>query len=184
MHGFLCVTSIASGNMAYARPKIPVEGIVLPDYIHDIRQLVGHQKMILVVAAALIFDAHGRLLLQQRRDNRTWGIPGGFMEIGETIHDTARREVQEEVGLRLKDMSLFAVYSGPEHETTLANGDQVAHVLFVFTCREYQGSLLNESEESLATGFFPLNALPDPLFKAQRYIFRDLLSKKPRPIFD
>ncbi len=51
------------------------------------------------------------LLLQQRSDNGRWGLPGGFMELEESIEDTARREVWEETGLRLGAMELFGIYS-------------------------------------------------------------------------
>jgi ADP-ribose pyrophosphatase YjhB (NUDIX family) len=57
--------------------------------------MVGNVKVIMVVAGAFVFDEQGKLLLQQRSDNAHCGLPGGFMEIGENISDTARREVKK-----------------------------------------------------------------------------------------
>lgn len=82
------------------------------------------------------------------------------MELGETVEDTARREVWEETGLRLGNMTLFAVYSAKEHEVTFPNGHQVANVLMTFLCREYTGDLQQTTEESTDVRFFPQTHLP------------------------
>ena len=50
-------------------------------------------------ASAVIFDRRGRVLLQQRSDGGQWGLPGGSVEIGESVTDAAIREVREETGL-------------------------------------------------------------------------------------
>lgn len=96
------------------------------DYIKHLRMMVGHEKVIMVVAGALIFDKENRILLQQRSDNSEWGIPGGFMELGENIQGTAKREVYEETGLNLGALDLFGIYSGPDYDKTFPNGDQVS----------------------------------------------------------
>ena len=48
---------------------------------------------------ALIFDDQGRILLGHRRDTDWWNLPGGGMELGETVDEAVRREVREETGL-------------------------------------------------------------------------------------
>lgn len=136
----------------------------------------------MVACGALIFDEHDRILLHKRADNGYWGIPGGYMELGETVEDTARREVWEETGLRLGAMSLYAIYSGVEQERTLPNGHQVANVLVDFICRDFTGELQQTTEESTEIRFFQLDRLPSNLFPGQSRIFRDLLSGKQPPI--
>lgn len=42
------------------------------------------------------------------------GVPGGLMELGETAEETAIRDAYEETGLRVINMRLFGVYSGPD----------------------------------------------------------------------
>lgn len=44
------------------------------------------------------YDGAGRVLLVQRSDDRTWGLPGGHVEAGETWNQAALRECQEETG--------------------------------------------------------------------------------------
>ncbi|WP_404461250.1 NUDIX hydrolase [Sutcliffiella horikoshii] len=119
------------------------------DYITHLRSMVGNEKVIMVVAGAFVFDSDGKLLLQQRTDNAQWGLPGGFMELGENITDAARREVQEETGLHLEQLELFGIYSGPEYDKTFANGDQVSLVQVLFTCKRYSGELVTSNDESL-----------------------------------
>ncbi|CAG9622466.1 NUDIX hydrolase [Sutcliffiella rhizosphaerae] len=151
------------------------------DYVQHIRSMVGKEKIIMVVAGAVVFDNDHRVLLQQRSDTLTWGIPGGFMELNENIQDTARREVHEETGLKMRKLELFGVYSGPEYDKTFPNGDQVSLVQFFFTCNDYEGNLLINNE-SISMEFFSLSELPSNLFSDHQMLFRDLLSNRGKPI--
>lgn len=86
----------------------------MSDYIKDLRKLVGNRPLILTGASVLLIDEKKRVLLQQRTDNGLWGLPGGLMEPGETIEETARREVYEETGLAVTDLRLYGIYSGSQ----------------------------------------------------------------------
>lgn len=152
------------------------------DYTKNLRSMVGHEKVIMVVAGAFVFDADNRLLLQQRSDTGEWGLPGGFMELDETVQDTARREVLEETGLQLKELELFGIYSGPKYNKTFKNGDQVAMVQILFTCRSFEGQIVMRNDESLNNKFFSLNYLPDNIFRDHRDFFKDLQSRQQLPV--
>ena len=54
------------------------------------------------------------MLLQKRYDGG-WGLPGGLMELGESLEDTAKREVLEKTGLVIEDLKLLEIFSGPEY---------------------------------------------------------------------
>lgn len=152
------------------------------NYIEHLRSLVGQEKVIMIVAGAFVFDKENRLLLQRRTDNKSWGLPGGFMELGETVQETAKREVFEETGLRLGKLDLFGIYSGPEYDKTFPNGDQVSMVQLLFTCNEYEGKLVSHNSESLDNGFFSLDQLPEDLFSDHQKFLHDLISKTEQPI--
>ena len=70
-------------------------------------------KGIRASVSAVIFDRRGRLLLQQRSDGGQWGLPGGSVEIGESVTDAVRREVNEETGLNVAVKRMVGVYSDP-----------------------------------------------------------------------
>lgn len=66
----------------------------MKDYIHELRSRVGHWPVIMVGAGVIVLDDAGRILLMHRSDNGAWSIPGGMTEPGETVEETARREVR------------------------------------------------------------------------------------------
>ncbi|ANC78728.1 NUDIX hydrolase [Fictibacillus phosphorivorans] len=152
------------------------------DYIKYVRAMVGHSKIITVVAGAFVLNEENELLLNKRSDNGQWGLPGGFMELGETVQDTARREVFEETGLKLGKLELFGIYSGHRFDKTFLNGDQVSMVKHVFTCHDFSGDLLTSNSESMDNKFFPLDQLPENLFTDHLEIIQDFLNDPERPV--
>lgn len=54
---------------------------------------------LVVAASAVVTDETGRILLQRRRDNDLWALPGGGMKMTDSLPGTAVREVKEETGL-------------------------------------------------------------------------------------
>ncbi|WP_280771605.1 NUDIX hydrolase [Salipaludibacillus daqingensis] len=152
------------------------------DYIQHLRSMVGNEKVIMVVASAFVFDKENRVLMQKRSDNGQWGFPGGFMDLGESVQDTAKREVNEETGLKLEELELFGIYSGPQHDKTFDNGDQVSLVLVSFICKQYSGELVESNEESIQNKFYSLKELPENIFPEHNMLIEDLLSKKQLPI--
>ncbi|MCU8021056.1 MULTISPECIES: NUDIX hydrolase [unclassified Shewanella] len=60
---------------------------------------------------AVITNAQGQvLLLKANYGNFAWGLPGGALEPGETIHEALVRECQEELGLSVRVNYLSGVY--------------------------------------------------------------------------
>jgi 8-oxo-dGTP diphosphatase len=66
-----------------------------------------------------IFDREGRVLLIRRGHEPyagAYALPGGFVEIGETVEEACRREVAEETGIALGELHLVGVYSDPSRD--------------------------------------------------------------------
>lgn len=55
-------------------------------YVQDIRKLVGSCRIFVPGIRAVIVNDVGEILLQQRTDNDLWGLPGGSVELDETVN--------------------------------------------------------------------------------------------------
>jgi len=62
----------------------------------------GRPTLGLRSSGAVVMQPDGRVLLLRKRNDQVWCLPKGRMEPGETVEATARREVREETGLRVK----------------------------------------------------------------------------------
>jgi 8-oxo-dGTP pyrophosphatase MutT (NUDIX family) len=115
-----------------------------------------------VSATAFIRDGAGRVLLQQRSDNGFWNLPGGGLELGESVAEACVREVREETGLEVEVVRLIGVYSAPEITTmSYPDGRVVQYVTSLFECRVIGGQLEVDAE-SLSLDWFDPLALPEP----------------------
>jgi len=65
-------------------------------------------------------DGEGRLLLIRRKNPPYAGkyaLPGGFVDVGETVEDACRRELKEETGIKAGRLELIGVYSDPGRDS-------------------------------------------------------------------
>lgn len=77
-----------------------------------------HQQPKLTVDA-VVFDKAGRLLLIKRKSppfKGRFALPGGFVEVGETVEEAAARELREETGIIAKVQRLVGIYSQPKRD--------------------------------------------------------------------
>ena len=141
------------------------------NYIAELRGLVGTRPLILPGTSVVVTDERRRLLLVERADTGDWGLPGGFMEPGESFEEAGRREVREETGLRLGPLRLLDVFSGPEYYYRYPHGDEVFNVTaaFVASCLD-PGELVVDPAEVRAAAFFDVDELPDLLLPPEQPI--------------
>lgn len=132
------------------------------EYYKFLRQYVGHQPIILPGSVVIILNTTNEVLLQKRYDGG-WGLPGGLMELGESLEDTAKREVLEETGLIIEDLKLLGIFSGPEYYLKVSNGDEFYSVTAVYYTRNVKGDLVIDYNESETMQYFSLFKLPDGL---------------------
>jgi ADP-ribose pyrophosphatase YjhB (NUDIX family) len=78
---------------------------------------------IVVAVTAFVRDPGGRVLLIRRADNDLYAIPGGAVEVGETLTQAVRREVVEETGIVIEVTGLVGVYSDPDHVIEFSDGE-------------------------------------------------------------
>ncbi|MEK4295261.1 NUDIX hydrolase [Paenibacillus sp. FSL R5-0475] len=134
----------------------------MSNYIMELRKLVGTRPLIMAGACVLLCSEQ-QLLLQRRMDNGCWGLPGGSMELGETLEEVAKRELFEETGLQARGLELFDMFSGQELYYKYPNGDEVYNVVAAYLCTEFDGALKEDGIEVQEVRFFNYGELPSEL---------------------
>jgi ADP-ribose pyrophosphatase YjhB (NUDIX family) len=146
-------------------------------YVGELRNLVGTRPLILCGASVIVLDARNRILLHHRRDNDAWGLPGGFMELGESLEETAARELREEVGLVCRRLDLFGVYSGPELFYRHPNGNEVYNVTVTYLCRDFTGTINVDQAEGRDAAFFAIEDIPSAISPPIRAVIEDFVRR-------
>lgn len=100
-------------------------------------------------ANVIVVRDDGDILLIRRTDNGNYALPGGALDVGESIAATAVRETEEETGIRCEITGLVGIYTNPHHviEYT-SNGEVRQEFSIVFTARPVSGTPRASSESS------------------------------------
>jgi len=143
-------------------------------YLGQLRALAGDERVLLAVGTmAVLRDAAGRVLLIERSDNGLWAFPAGTMELGQSLRDCAVREVFEETGLTVHDVTPFGIYSGLNPRPNMY-GHTYQHIGLACRVDSWSGELLRETDETTDARFYPLDALPDGVSGSVRRVLADL----------
>lgn len=95
------------------------------------------------------------VLIKRKNPPYGWAIPGGFVDIGETVEHAARREALEETGLIVKLQVLLGVYSDPSRDTR-------GHTATAVYVADAKGDPV-AADDAAAVSIFSLDALPGEL---------------------
>jgi ADP-ribose pyrophosphatase YjhB (NUDIX family) len=131
-----------------------------PDFILELRSMIGTFPLWLPGVTALVTDEQGRVLLGQRSDSRRWALPSGIPEPGEEMAAACAREVREETCVEVEVQELISIRTVPP--VIYPNGDVTSYVDHFFRCRATGGRAQVGDDESLAVGWFELGNLPQP----------------------
>ena len=104
-------------------------------------------------ASAIVADGEGRIVLLRRSDNGRWALPGGVMDIGESIAHAVAREVREETGLQVEPKRVVGIYTDPGHVFAFDDGEVRQQFSICFACRLVGGEI-RASGESTDVRFF------------------------------
>lgn len=100
------------------------------------------------------------LLFVKEKDNGLWSLPGGWIEVGETIKGCIEKEVKEESGYIVTPKRILGVYDRERDKETIPS---LFHVLTIYVYCEiqtYEGSAMNDFE-TVDCGFFDIDNLPE-----------------------
>lgn len=136
--------------MAIKTPFLAVDGIIkLFDYEENFKGIV---------------------LIERKNEPKGLALPGGFVEVGETVEDALKREMKEEVNLDIEILNLFGVYSNPTR-------DKRFHVVStVFVCKAYGEPMA--SSDAKKTYIYKIEDIPfEKLVFDHEKILRDFINK-------
>lgn len=117
------------------------------------------------------------LLVRRARPPRRgeWSIPGGLVELGETVEQAARREVREETGLELGPLALVAVVDSIERD---AEGRVRRHYVLVdFTAEAVAGEPHAGSDAAEVRWVGPAELRALPLWERTREVIRRAVAR-------
>lgn len=121
----------------------------------------------------------GIVLVRRKHAPLGWALPGGFVDVGETVEAAAAREALEETGLRVTLDELLHVYSDPARDP---RGQTVSVTFLAHAEGVPQGG-----DDAADAAVFPLDALPAPLAFDHARIIDDYVAflatgQRPRPV--
>ena len=154
------------------------------NYIAEMRKDIGHAPLMVTSCGVIIENEKGEILLQKRRDNGAWSLLGGSMEIGEIFIEVAKREVFEEAGVKIGELTLFGIYSGEDGIITYPNGDICYGTGIIFKTTVYSGEIQNNTEEALEHKFFDKTNLPGNINKYDKRVIIDWTKDTQQVIVD
>ncbi|MEU6206756.1 NUDIX domain-containing protein [Micromonospora musae] len=116
------------------------------DHYHDPNAPTANS--LVPAAAAIVTDEHGRILLQRRSDSGNWSLPGGAMDIGETLQQCAIREVKEETGIDIEITGLVGIYTDPAHVIAYPDGEVRQEFTITYHAHVVGGSITISDEST------------------------------------
>jgi len=126
------IETLFAGQSGYATPKLDVRAVVL--------------------------DGEDEVLLVREKEDGLWTLPGGWVDVGESLREAAEREVEEESGYEVRAVRLLALWDRDKHP----HPPLPFHVYKLYVlCELFGGEPLSESTETSGVGFFDVRALPE-----------------------
>ncbi len=117
----------------------------------------------------VVTDDAGRILLIRRTDNGNWAVPGGAIDLGESMIDAAVRETREETGIDCEITGLVGIFTDPRHVIQYTSNDEVRQEFsIVLTGRAVGGQPTPSSETSDVRWIEPKRLSELPMDRSMR----------------
>lgn len=142
----------------------------MSDWIEDVRSKYGHGPILVAGTGIVVWRKNSNniveILLQKRNDVEKYGLFGGAFDLAEHGATCAARELKEEANIEIlePEFTQMRTYVGPEHHTVYPNGDEVYHLVVLYSVM-YDGDVeLNySSNETRSIKWFSITELKERL---------------------
>jgi ADP-ribose pyrophosphatase YjhB (NUDIX family) len=134
------------------------------------------------VNVVVVNDA-GEILLIRRTDNGNWAVPGGAIDLGESVSQAAVRETLEESGIECDITGLVGIYSDPRHVILYtSNGEARQEFSIALTARPLGGQPRPSSESSEVRWVPAAEVYGYTMDRSMRLRINDYLDRKQSPV--
>ena len=121
------------------------------------------------VDCVVVFQRHDQvelLLIQRAQDpfKGQWALPGGFLDIDETLEQAAQRELQEETGVKIENLSFVGVYDKVDRDPR----DRV--ISNAFLAKTQSKPAVQAADDATNAEWFDVNSLPELAFDHSKIV--------------
>ncbi len=135
-------------------------------YVWKLRQALGSQRILVPSVWVMLLNKDGKVWLGKRRSGNEWGLFGGVLELGDSVPETACKEVLEETGVHIQPEELvFAGMNTSAAQTnyTYPTGDEVQFLASLFVVKTEAAITSNHDDEHTEFAQFDFNELPQDM---------------------
>lgn len=134
------------------------------------------------VNVVVVNDA-GEILIIRRTDNDNWAVPGGAIDLGESVAQAAVRETREESGIECEITGIVGIYSDPKHVLLYtSNGEVRQEFSIVLTAQPLSGQPTPSSESSEVRWVAASEVLDYTMDRSMRIRVNDYLDRNESPV--
>jgi 8-oxo-dGTP pyrophosphatase MutT (NUDIX family) len=127
----------------------------------------------------IVVNDEGSILLIRRTDNGNWAVPGGAIDLGESVALAAVRETLEETGIECAVTGIVGIYSDPRHVILYtSNGEVRQEFSIVLTARALSGQPTPSSESSEVRWVPSAEAVGYTMDRSMRIRINDFLARR------
>ncbi|SHN06244.1 NUDIX domain-containing protein [Cryptosporangium aurantiacum] len=133
-------------------------------------------------ANVVVANSVGEVLLIRRTDNGNWALPGGAMDLSESLPACGVRETREETGIDCEITGLVGIYTDPKHVILYRSNGEVRQEFSVVYTASYLGGEATVSTESRDVRWIAPGALGSlPMDRSMRLRLDHYLQRRPTP---
>jgi 8-oxo-dGTP pyrophosphatase MutT (NUDIX family) len=130
----------------------------------------------------VVTDDQDRILVIQRSDNGNWALPGGAIDLGESLVQAAVRETKEETGIDCEMTGLVGIYTDPKHVILYTSNGEVRQEFSILLTAVRVAGDLTPSDESTQVSWVERDGLLDyPMDRSMRLRIEHYLADSASP---
>ena len=131
----------------------------------------------------VVVNDEGAILLIRRTDNGNWAVPGGAVDLGESVAQAGVRETREETGIGCEITGIVGIYSDPRHVILYTSNGEVRQEFSIVLTARLIGGHPTPSSESSEVRWVPLAEIPSyTMDRSMRIRINDYLTPGMAPV--